>query len=145
MWNGPKECLGVFGVHYGVCRDVRLQNSKKLSKSRFHNYFYRHDELHQTPNESQKAKCTFCGWSHDLRPHHHGKKRKDAFTDSGLGASTQTLVLRRKIRKNFWQRRHLHCDVIFVIKNLELLPSDDFICGWPLAKVIFWFMIRSNQ
>ena len=52
-------------------------------------------ELHQTPNESQKAKCTFCGCPHDLRPHHHGKKRKDASTDSGLGASAQTLVLRR--------------------------------------------------
>ena len=52
-------------------------------------------ELHQTPNERQKAKLIFCGGLHDLRPHHHGKKRKDASTDSGLGASAQTLVLRR--------------------------------------------------
>ena len=33
----------------------------------------------------------------DLRPHHYWKKRKDASTDSGLGASAQTLVLRRII------------------------------------------------
>ena len=52
-------------------------------------------ELHQTPNEKQKEKLIFCPGPHDLRPHHHGKKRKDASTDSGLGASAQTLVLRR--------------------------------------------------
>ena len=58
-------------------------------------------ELHQTPNERQKAKLIFCRCPHDLRPHHHGKKRKDASTDSGLGASAQTLVLRRIILKNY--------------------------------------------
>jgi len=33
-------------------------------------------ELHQTPNERQKAKLIFCGGPHDLRPHHHGKSEK---------------------------------------------------------------------
>ena len=37
----------------------------------------------------------FLSWSHDLGPHHMGKSKKDASTDSGLGASAQTLVLRR--------------------------------------------------
>ena len=44
---------------------------------------------------TKKAKLIFCGGLHDLRPHHHGKKRKDASTDSSLGASAQTLVLRQ--------------------------------------------------
>jgi len=48
----------------------------------------------------EKQKGIFCRCPHDLRPHHHGKKRKDASTDSGLGASAQTLVL---CRTNFLQ------------------------------------------
>ena len=50
----------------------------------------------------QNKKVTFCGGSHDLGPHHMGKNKKDASTDSGLGASAQTLVLRQK-RNTEWE------------------------------------------
>ena len=63
-------------------------------------------ELYQTRNERQKAKGIFCRCPHDLRPHHHGKKRKDASTDSGLGASAQTLVLRRMILVEYYIEKY---------------------------------------
>jgi len=71
------------------CDMILVEHSKWL---RMRLKYY---ELHQTPHERQKAKLIFCRGPHDLRPQHHGKKRKDASTDSGLGASAQTLVLRR--------------------------------------------------
>ena len=53
-------------------------------------------ELHQTPHESKKDEGYFLSWSsllaYEIPP--CKKSRKDASTDSGLGASTQTLVLR---------------------------------------------------
>ena len=52
------------------CDMILVEHSKWL---RMRLKYY---ELHQTPNESQKAKFTFCRWSHDLRPHHHGKTKK---------------------------------------------------------------------
>ena len=53
-------------------------------------------ELHQTPHESKKENRYFLSWDFmtwDLTI--WGENKKDASTDSGLGASAQTLVLRR--------------------------------------------------
>ena len=46
---------------------------------------------------SSRVNWFFVVGPHDLGPHHMGKNKKDASTDSGLGANAQTLVLRRKM------------------------------------------------
>ena len=63
----------------------------------------------------KKQNGIFCGCRHDFETPPSWKKRKDASTDSGLGASAQTLVLRR-IKKQ--------------IQLTNLCTLNDFMILW---------------
>ena len=104
-----------------VDRDKILVVHSKCLRTRLKYY-----ELHQTPNERKKAKFTFCGGTHDLRPHHHGKKRKDASTDSGLGACAQTLVL--------CQMKHIANKSIQFLENLMNYESVEEELGEGFSR-----------
>ena len=89
-------------------------------------------ELHQTPNESQKAKCTFCGCPHDLRPHHHGKTEK---------MRLRTRVWAQAPKPSSFAKKNLEILLKIFYLNSKILPSVATLTRFGATCVSYRFLI----